>query len=686
MSAKSVSSILVVCLIVFSCSTTKQKEQDVKKQFDKGIEYFTPLVTIFNKAELEKTTAAFRNICNQNTLTPIMKLQGYNCVFLSFERMGRYDSSLLFVDSCIYTIEENKLEEFLPQFYLGLLLSKSLTLYNLHQSDKANAIFYKAKKEIDAIDRVEIKYSMIESLGLLAYRQKNYKEALQDFKTTLHLHEQANPKNYYKKTEIIDNIGLCFFKSQQYDSALNYYYKALDTLNKYSNCLAPYINGLEGNNVVYKHSRGVVVGNMANVFAAKAQYDSTIKYSKESILLNSDKQGERLDAQKVASRLVDIYIKLYKWDEAETLIQQVGKSLDSLPDANVRMNWNKQMAKILENKKQTATAYTYFKKYNDIKDSLAKIELKDAENDIVKDLQLKNQEADLLLLKKSNQLNQIYVLVAVGLVVVAIVVAFLIYSNYKKGKRKNEQLSFLNAELTQEKLKTEKILNKLEISNKDKDRILRVVAHDLRNPLSGIAAASKTILETDEETYNKKLMMMIEKTSHHSLHLINELLQTHSHSEIELNKQSICINNLLQHCFSIIVHKAQEKQQNLTLNLPAEAFDLNLDEAKMERVILNVINNAIKFTPVKGAIEMALQIANNSCLISIKDNGIGIPKNEIKDIFEMFNQARKTGTAGEKSFGLGLSICKQIVEAHQGKIWVESEVGKGSCFFIELPM
>jgi two-component system, OmpR family, sensor histidine kinase VicK len=686
MSPKSLYSILIICLFVISCSTSKQKEQNVKKQFDKGIEYFTPLVTIFNKAELEKTTAAFRNICNQKPLTPTMKLQGYNCVFNSFERMKLYDSAALYADSCIIIIEQNKLEKYLPEFYYSFLLNKSTMLFKLRQPEQAIEIFYKVKKEVEMVDEPTYKFFLYEKLAFIAYQQKNFIEAADNFKKLIPLHTQTNPKDYYKKTEIVDNVGLSFFYANMIDSALATYKTALDTLNAHATAMSPFIRGAVYNKISYNHSLGVLLGNIANVFIIKKQYDSAILYSNRSIALNSELQGEKFDAQQVAMRLIDVYLVTKNLKEAELLLLKVKKSLDSLPDATVRMNWNKQMATLLENYNKPKQAYAYFKSYNTIKDSLNKLELKDAENDIVKDLQLKNQYADLSLLKKSNQLNQLYVFIAVGLVLVAIVVAFLIYSNYKKGKKKNDQLSSLNNELTQEKLKTEKALSKLEISNQDKDRILRVVAHDLRNPLSGIAAASKSILEADEEVYNKKLMMMIEKTSHHSLHLINELLQTHNHNEIELNKQTISINNLLQHCYSIIVHKAQEKQQNLALNLPRESFELSLDEAKMERVILNVINNAIKFTPVKGAIEMALLAVNNSCLISIKDNGIGIPKNEIEGVFEMFNQARKTGTAGEKSFGLGLSICKQIVEAHQGKIWVESEVGEGSCFYIQLPL
>lgn len=676
-------------LIVFftiSCASTIQKEQEVKKEFESGLKYFDTLVAIFNKAELNKTTTVFKKVCTQFPITPVMKLQGYNCVFLSFERAMQYDSALMYVDSCIETIEKYKIEKYLQEFHLNCLTKKASLLFLLHQPEQANNYFYKVKKKIETIDSLRLKHLVTENLGFIAYRQKNYNEALESFKKVLNLQEKIAATDYYKKTEIIDNIGLCYNKLKYYDSALILYNQALDTLNKYAKKLAPYIHGESGNKVTYNHSRGVVVGNIASVYNTINQYDSAIKYSKESFLLNNEQQGERYDAQKVASQLIDIYIKQNKISEANIWIKQVKKGLDSLPDAKVRMNLYKQMATVLEKQNNKIDAFANFKIYNHIKDSLSKIELKEAENNIVKDLKLKNQEADLTLLKKDNELNQLYILIAIGLVVAAIIIATLIFTNYKKSKRKNEQLIQLNNEITQEKQKTEYALQELEISIKDKDRILRIVAHDLRNPLSGIAAASKTILETDEEVYNKKLMQMIEKTSNHSLYLINELLQTHSHRELELDIKNININNLLQHCYSIIEYKVKEKNQYLSLNLPNENVQLKADEAKMERVLLNLLNNAVKFTPLSGTIEMALQVVSNNCLITIKDNGIGIDNKEIDNIFIMFNNARKTGTAGEKSFGLGLSICKQIIEAHKGTIWVESELGKGSCFFIKLPL
>ncbi len=113
---------------------------------------------------------------------------------------------------------------------------------------------------------------------------------------------------------------------------------------------------------------------------------------------------------------------------------------------------------------------------------------------------------------------------------------------------------------------------------------------------------------------------------------------------------------------------------------------VSIDNEKMWRVISNLIANVIKFSPHGAVIEVRLTEKPGYAVVEVEDHGLGIPE-EVKDkVFDMFTEARRTGTAGEKSFGMGLAISKQIVQAHGGKIWFESKPGKGTTFFVELPL
>lgn len=128
--------------------------------------------------------------------------------------------------------------------------------------------------------------------------------------------------------------------------------------------------------------------------------------------------------------------------------------------------------------------------------------------------------------------------------------------------------------------------------------------------------------------------------------------------------------------------KANEKKQHIFLQTEPVTISANYD--KLWRVINNLLGNAIKFSQEGTVINVSLAKKGTKALISIKDEGIGI-SSEIKDqVFDPFTHFKRPGTKGEESFGLGLSISKHIIESHGGKLWFESEVGKGSIFYIEL--
>jgi len=131
---------------------------------------------------------------------------------------------------------------------------------------------------------------------------------------------------------------------------------------------------------------------------------------------------------------------------------------------------------------------------------------------------------------------------------------------------------------------------------------------------------------------------------------------------------------------------ADKKHQKLNLLALPKPLNVNVDKDRIGRMINNLLGNAIKFSSAGEEIIIAAEQKDKTILISVKDNGIGIPPGMQNEVFNTFSGIRRMGTAGEKSFGLGLSICKQIVEAHNGEIWVESEPGKGSVFFVELPL
>jgi len=147
----------------------------------------------------------------------------------------------------------------------------------------------------------------------------------------------------------------------------------------------------------------------------------------------------------------------------------------------------------------------------------------------------------------------------------------------------------------------------------------------------------------------------------------------------------INVSDLILKSVDQLGFKAKEKRQLIKLDIISD-IKINADQEKLSRVISNLITNAIKFSPVDTEIKIRMERKAGILELIVEDNGIGISPLLSVNVFEMFSSAKRQGTAGEQSFGIGLSFSKQIVEAHKGKIWFESEVNKGTVFYIQLPI
>jgi signal transduction histidine kinase len=140
----------------------------------------------------------------------------------------------------------------------------------------------------------------------------------------------------------------------------------------------------------------------------------------------------------------------------------------------------------------------------------------------------------------------------------------------------------------------------------------------------------------------------------------------------------------LKYCISLLQNNAGAKKQQLKL-LGAPVI-IPGDREKLWRVFSNLITNAIKFSAESSEITVVVKQTGSSAVVEVQDNGIGIPDTIKSRLFEASTEVKRKGTAGEESFGLGLMICKQIVDQHRGRIWFTSQQGKGTTFYVEFPL
>jgi hypothetical protein len=225
--------------------------------------------------------------------------------------------------------------------------------------------------------------------------------------------------------------------------------------------------------------------------------------------------------------------------------------------------------------------------------------------------------------------------------------------------------------------------------NELKNKFLGMAAHDLRNPLSVLKGYLGLLMSGKlENTMATDIMQRMDKSCQTMLNLINDLLDISAIESGHLNLQLEPVNlyEYLSECHSSNSMLAKPKSIDFNIDLMPNLPSVMLDKERINQVINNLITNAIKFSFPETVITMKAEQKGDEIIISVADQGQGIPETEISQIFSEFNQTSTRPTAGEKSTGLGLAIVKRMVEAHQGQIWVESELGKGSTFSFTLPI
>jgi len=244
------------------------------------------------------------------------------------------------------------------------------------------------------------------------------------------------------------------------------------------------------------------------------------------------------------------------------------------------------------------------------------------------------------------------------------------------------------SDITSRKLAEKEIITKnksLEKLNIEKDKLFSIISHDLRSPMNGIIGLTGMIKE-EIESFTKDHIKEIAKSIHTSAHSIIQLLQglmewsQLQRGNINYNPQPIDLNKPVQKCISLLRESAKAKNITIIGNIP-ENLIVFADNNMIESVIRNLLTNAIKFTPKGGQVEInASDTEAGICTVSVKDDGIGMNQTILDKLFSLSAKINRKGTEGELSSGLGLIMCKELIEKHDGKIWAESKESKGSSF------
>ncbi len=271
--------------------------------------------------------------------------------------------------------------------------------------------------------------------------------------------------------------------------------------------------------------------------------------------------------------------------------------------------------------------------------------------------------------------------------------AFERHALLQKNRELIEQLRKANAELEDKvEQRTQELRDKnsaLEASNKIKNEFLGIAAHDLRSPLGSISNMAELLLDENdqlEQAEAREFLAMIGSTSNQMLTLVNDLLDISriEAGKIELQRETVELRPFLAEIEKYNHMLGRRKKIQLEVNCKDDVVAGTFDRERIRQVLNNLLGNAFKFSPPETTV--TLDVTSTGDLeFSVKDQGLGILEEELPLLFGAFHRTSTRPTGGEQSSGLGLSICKQIVEAHCGSIGVESTHGQGSRFYFQLP-
>ncbi len=257
-------------------------------------------------------------------------------------------------------------------------------------------------------------------------------------------------------------------------------------------------------------------------------------------------------------------------------------------------------------------------------------------------------------------------------------------------KDENDQIIFregISRDVTDRKItemQMHKYSEELEELNATKDKLFSIIAHDLKSPFNSIIGLSELIKK--EAKYMDVVTIeqfagVINTTSNNTYRLLENLLDWArvQQSRMPFNPGAILLNKAVGEVIELMLERANSKMIAIINYIPDNLI-VYADENMLKTVLRNLISNAVKFTPINGKVEINAVQMPGEVLISVKDTGVGIKADDISKLFRIDSNFTRRGTENEKGTGLGLILCKEFVEKHGGRIWVESETGKGSTF------
>ncbi|WDF54293.1 ATP-binding protein [Mucilaginibacter sp. KACC 22063] len=593
-----------------------------------------------------------------------------------YSNSGMYTHALKYTDSMINVLKPFANKKQYNLSFAEAHLYKGDVLFRMKQYNDTYLQYYVGKSlaipdpQSRSYKLFLYKFNM--RLADICYKQGRYLEGVTLNKNAVEaLSTISEAKINFDRIGTTNNLALNFSRAGIADSALFYYKKALLLIKK----LKPKNKHDSVKALTYL---GVIYGNIGTAYSQLDSLTQAEQKFKESIAINSKPGFANEDALITKVKLAHLYVKEKKINDAKQWINNIGKAEQKLTLPQYKMMVTKLRSDYAALNENTTEAYHYLRLYDQQVDSLNKVNRVLLTTDFDREFTLLRNRYNLQSLQRQDDAKTFYLIcVAIACIMLG-VIAYLTF----KSRKQAALAATLSIEHNRQ---LELTLDALEHSNHEYAHLMRVVAHDLKNPINAINGIS-TLMKTDKgrSTEDIEMLDLICISSVNLNTIINDLLFSKTIVD-DTARQNVDLGELLEESTTLLQFRAKEKQQVIEL-IAGRSVLINVNRERVWRVINNLIVNAIKFSPQNTTIKTGWKTEASNAIIFVRDQGIGVPEKDREKIFNLFSNAKRKGTMGEESFGIGLYTSKQIIEEHGGKIWLEAAEGKGSVFYISLPI
>jgi signal transduction histidine kinase len=503
---------------------------------------------------------------------------------------------------------------------------------------------------------------------------KDYKDAI----TSLDKSEHFAGNDPASLAGVYSERSLVYKRTGKYDEAILNVNKALK-LNRLAHA--------DG-------SVAIMYGRLAGIYKLKKEYKAALAYSDTSLKLSFTTHNNRLRA----TTYVDygfIYYYLKDYNKAIAYANKGGDLADSIGVVDAIFSAYKVLIAGYEAKNDLKQVIACQKRYTAAQDSLSRFtERKNAEliqsyfavNSRLNEMAAEERNDAIM---KSQMKWQNMVINTLTLSLLAVIALLLVtYYFFKQKKLLSERLNMQNEALTRQKLVIEAQTTNLETLSSVKDKLLAVIAHDLRTPLANLrnmADMFEMDYLTNEEIHQlmKDINPMVKSAELTLSNLLDWAGNQIKGQSINLTQLDIFLMGVeMEQTFN---HALQKKGISF-VNGASPGRSVTADENHIKVVLRNLISNAIKFTGDNGTIKLASEYQDDTVIISVEDTGKGMTEEEMGRLFSAKTHFSSRGTSGENGLGIGLMLCKELIELNGGKLWIQSLPGTGSTFYFSLPL